>query len=121
MSEPDLNLSARFSRVVRWQRLRAGLLVVGIFIALVGGYAEFLTIHYNSDQQTAILAEQPKAPQMFFLWFPAPQELRLTGAILVLVGLGLAVLNRPSKALRDRQGEPSSSRPPNNRSSGRET
>ena len=88
------SLSVRFERLARWQRLRSGLLVAGLGSTLLGGYLLTLTLRYTPDQMTAILWEQPKSPQWFFVWFPAPSEFRVLGAALMALGVTLVIFSR---------------------------
>ena len=94
MRKVEPSLSVRFERLARWQRLHSVLFLAGLVTALLGGYMLTLTLRYTPDQMTAILWEQPKSPQWFFVWFPAPSEFRVLGAALMALGVALVIFSR---------------------------
>jgi hypothetical protein len=96
MRKTEPSLAIRVNRLARWQLFRSGLLVAGLVTVLLGGYTVALTLRYSPDQLIAILYEQPKSPQRFFTWFPAPSEVRVLGAALAFLGLELIIVSRLS-------------------------
>ncbi len=94
MRKTEPSLAIRVDRLARWQLFRSVLLVTGLITVVLGGYTVVLTMRYSAGQLIAILYEQPKSPQTFFTWFPAPAEFRVLGVVLMFLGLVLVIFSR---------------------------